>query len=96
MSIIKFVFFPPRSDMASWGLSRVKLLEDTYSPSISRVLKFSYWKGERDRTVARRSFHSIQKMGVANLRLPIGLYSSDGHAIVSFNQPKAPQLAAAK
>lgn len=46
---------------ASWGLSHVKFLEDTYSTSISRVLKFSYWKGERDPNVARRSFHSIQK-----------------------------------
>lgn len=71
MSIIKFFFPPPRSDIASWGLSRVKFLEDTYSPSISRVLQFSYWKGERDHTVARRSFHSIQKVGVANLRLPL-------------------------
>lgn len=61
----------------------MKFLEDTYSPSISRVLEFSCWKGERDHTVARRSFHSIQKVGVTNLRLLIGLYSSFGHVIVS-------------
>lgn len=74
-SIFKFVF--------SRGLSHVEFLEDTYSPSISRILKFSYWKGERDRNIARRPFHSIQKVDVANFCLPLGLYTSDGHAIVS-------------
>lgn len=89
-------FFPPRSGMASWGLSRVKFLEDTYSSSISRVLKLSYWKGKRPHCSS--SLISFNQKGgrSQNRRLPIGLYSSDGHAIVSFNQPKASQLAAAK
>lgn len=61
----------------------MKSLEDTYSPSISRILEFSCLKGERDRNVARRLFHSNQKVGVAKFCLPLGLYTSDGHAIVS-------------
>lgn len=60
----------------------MKFLGNILSPSISRVLQFSYWKGERDRVIDGPSFHSIQKVGVANICLPLDLSSSDGHAIV--------------